>query len=266
MKTVCILAMLALPAFGQFGGAQNSFNQSDWVGLSDNVSTLSIHSLRPDGQTGPVTGKPFSAAEVRQTHQTLADGTHVDHTDTSAFYRDAQGRMRSESPRRVLIFDPVGGFTANLNTTAKTYQKYSAGGGADSTSIAVVGDSTWVDTSPHEPPGPAHANGPLPYHTELVRKLTTEDLGSQIVNGIAAKGSRITSTIPARTFGNDREVKIVNERWYSDALQVLVKTVNSDPRFGVTTYDLTNVVQAPPNPALFQVPSEYRLEQRIHHE
>src|SRR5260370_29246110 len=51
-------------------------------------------------QIGPVAGKPFSATEVRRTVQTLSDGTRVNHSDTTRFYRDAQGRMRAESPNR----------------------------------------------------------------------------------------------------------------------------------------------------------------------
>ena len=60
--------------------------------------------------------------------------------------------------------------------------------------------------------------------------------------------------------GNDRDFQVVNERWYSDDLKVLVKSTNTDPRYGVTTYDLTQVALGPPNPALFQVPGDYELQ------
>ena len=53
-------------------------------------------------------------------------------------------------------------------------------------------------------------------------------------------------------------MKVINERWYSDDWQVLLKSMNSDPSFGVTTYELTNIVQLQPDPALFLVPSEFR--------
>jgi hypothetical protein len=53
--------------------------------------------------------------------------------------------------------------------------------------------------------------------------------------------------------------KVVNEHWYPDILKVLVKSTNADPRYGVTTYDLTQVVPCPPNPALFQAPPDYQL-------
>jgi hypothetical protein len=85
----------------------------------------------------------------------------------------------------------------------------------------------------------------------------TEDLTPQFLNGVYAKGARVTTTIPARTIGNDHDLKVVNERWYSDDLKLLLKSSNSDPRFGVTTYELTEISQAPPDPALFQIPADY---------
>ena len=88
---------------------------------------------------------------------------------------------------------------------------------------------------------------------------SSEDLGVQVINGINVKGSRITMTIPAWAFGNNHEVNVVNERWYSDDLQVLVKSSNVDPRFGTTSYELTRIVQGVPNPAMFQVPPDYTL-------
>ena len=209
------------------------------------------------GQAGPVSNKPFSGVETRRTTQVLSDGTHVDRSDTSNFYRDAEGRMRSESPQRVLIYDPVTRQIYDLNPANKTYTKSAES--ATSVSIAVVNGGTYVrGRSGNISPLPTHMDLGIPARAARSVVTSTEELPRQSLNGVAVKGSRITSTIPPGTFGNDREVKIVTERWYSDDLQVLVKSTNSDPRFGTTTYELTNIVQGPPNPALFQVPADYR--------
>jgi hypothetical protein len=37
---------------------------------------------------------------------------------------------------------------------------------------------------------------------------------------------------------------------------MLVKSSNKDPRFGETTYELTNIDRNVPSPALFQVPAD----------
>jgi hypothetical protein len=209
------------------------------------------------GQAGPVVNKPFSGVEARHMTQVLGDGTHVDRSDTSNFFRDAAGRMRSESPDRILIYDPVTKLIYDLDPKHKTYTKRTDEG--TQVSIAVVNGGTYVRSqSGHISSTPTHVDLGIPVHAEKGVQTGTEDLPPQLLNGTAVKGSRFTSTIPAGTFGNDREVKIVNERWYSDDLQVLVKSTNNDPRFGITTYELSNIVQGPPNPALFQVPGDYR--------
>lgn len=40
---------------------------------------------------------------------------------------------------------------------------------------------------------------------------------------------------------------------------MLVKSVSTDPRFGTTTYELTNISRQPPDPSLFQVPADYSI-------
>lgn len=70
--------------------------------------------------------------------------------------------------------------------------------------------------------------------------------------------------IPVATLGNDRDIKLVDERWFSDDLRSLVKSINSDPRFGVTTYELTNIVQSDPDHSLFAIPSNYTLVEQSH--
>lgn len=206
---------------------------------------------RLDGQTGPVPGHPFTATEVRHTTQVLADGTRVDRSDTSMFARDERGRMRTGGDKSILIFDPVAGYNYGLNPLTKTYEKAELPQRLNSVSIAVAGGRRSTSTSS----GDGHFQSP-----GAPKGAVTEELPAQTIGGIYGKGSRITITIPAGTFGNDRDIKVVNERWYSEELQVLLKSTNSDPRFGVTTYELTNIVQGQPDAALFLVPSDYRLK------
>lgn len=86
---------------------------------------------------------------------------------------------------------------------------------------------------------------------------SVESLPSQMINGAMAEGTRTTETIPVGKIGNDRVINVVNERWFSNDLQLLLKSTSSDPRFGDTTYQLTNITQTSPDPSLFQIPAEY---------
>ncbi len=86
----------------------------------------------------------------------------------------------------------------------------------------------------------------------------TEDLGVQTIEGVDAVGTRTITTIPAGAIGNERPIDMVYERWYSNELQLVVMSKNSDPRFGEQTYRLTNIVRSEPDPSLFEVPSDYK--------
>jgi hypothetical protein len=91
--------------------------------------------------------------------------------------------------------------------------------------------------------------------------ITVDDLGIQVVNGVSAQGVRTTSVIPTGTFGNDHDLKTVTERWVSEDLHVLVKSIYTDSRSGATVYDLLNISQARPDPSLFQVPAGYTVQE-----
>jgi hypothetical protein len=86
-----------------------------------------------------------------------------------------------------------------------------------------------------------------------------ESLGTQMIEGVQAEGTRTTLTIPAGAIGNDLPIQIVSERWYSPELQTVVMTKHSDPRMGDTVYRLTNINRNEPAPSLFQAPPDYTV-------
>jgi hypothetical protein len=92
-------------------------------------------------------------------------------------------------------------------------------------------------------------------------EVNQESLGAQSIEGVMAEGTRLTLTIPAGKIGNERPIVTVNERWYSQELQTVVLTKNSDPRMGETTYRLTNINRSEPDPSLFQVPADYTVDE-----
>lgn len=263
-KTMFLSALLAMPCCAQQAAQNVAYQQPGWIAAPGSTK-INVHITRPDGQTGPVRGKPFSAIEVHSTKQTLSDGNRIDRSDTSKFYRDAEGRMRDEGEGNVLIFDPVGGATYEINPQAKTYVKWSAGSDKATTTIVAMKNGTWVNTTNRPGVGQAMQIVPkehVPYHSEHVTAYQTEDLGEKMLNGVPCKGTRTTMTIPIGEVGNTQEIKIIDERWYSEDLGALVKSSTNDPRFGVSTYELTNIVQTDPDVSLFQIPADYALKQR----
>ncbi|HZG54086.1 MAG TPA: energy transducer TonB [Pyrinomonadaceae bacterium] len=92
-------------------------------------------------------------------------------------------------------------------------------------------------------------------------KPVKESLGKQTIEGVEAEGTRTTITFPAGMMGNERPINIVSERWYSPELQTVVLTKHSDPRFGETSYRLTNINRSEPARTLFEVPSDYTVKE-----
>ncbi len=233
-------------------------------------------------------GKPFSATVTTKTTQTFLDGTRVNQTTTVNQYRDAEGRIRTETTRsgepagrvNIVIRDPVEGVSFNLDTVNKTANKIAIPGGAYSGSYALgVGGGGGTlgargGTAASTPGGAgggggrmgrgrggmsdASVDGP----SEAARtnpNNIVDDLGLQSINGVSARGTRITTVVPVGAIGNDKEFRSVTERWFSPELNMLVKSVSTDPRFGTTTYEVTSISRANPEPSLFRPPADFTI-------
>jgi hypothetical protein len=86
-----------------------------------------------------------------------------------------------------------------------------------------------------------------------------QDLGRQTIEGVEVAGKKTMVTIPVDQIGNDQPIEIVNERWMSDELKVLVRSRHSDPRIGENSFDLTRIDRSEPPAALFTVPEGYKI-------
>ena len=62
-----------------------------------------------------VKGAPYSAEEVNETNQMLADGTRIHRENKTTVYRDSEGRTRRETPDNITITDPVANVTYLLD-------------------------------------------------------------------------------------------------------------------------------------------------------
>jgi hypothetical protein len=89
---------------------------------------------------------------------------------------------------------------------------------------------------------------------------TSEDLGPATISGRPATATRTTRTIPAGAIGNQQAIAVTRTVYMSPDLKVPLQIVSEDPRFGTSTMTLTNIVQAEPDAALFQIPSGYAVK------
>src|SRR5215831_5636931 len=229
------------------------------AGIGEPIELLGVQSMHP-GKV--VTGAPYSATAVSETVQTLTDGNQITRKTQTLLFRDSQGRFRKESTAQgvgplasgqpktfVVIHDPVAGKAYALDSTNKVaheLQRFSGrvGGGPGA-------------------PGPSERLQER--RKDATNGVTTEDLGKQNIAGVVAQGTRHTLTIAAGEVGNQKPINIVTETWYSTDLQVVVKKTHSDPRFGTTTYTLSNIQQKEPDASLFSVPAGFTVSQGGRH-
>ena len=239
----------------------------------------------------PVKNAPYSAEAVTEIIQSLADGNRIVRKTTVSVYRDSQGRTRrdqalgaigpwvasGEVPKTSFINDPVAGTSYVLEHNTRTARQLPRlmPGSFPPMSAA----PTFTRALPAPPPGPGGAvwnmriAGPdsaqpdttgiqatvLPNMQPLPSGNQPESLGTQLIEGVKAEGTRSVVTIPAGAIGNELPIEISSERWYSPELQTVVLSRRSDPRFGKTEYRLTNLSRSEPPLSLFEVPPDYTL-------
>ncbi len=197
-----------------------------------------------------VANAPYSADVSNSTIQTLPDGNVIQRSTAGKVARDAAGRIYSQEtisggpfgqagPRTIVfISDPVAGYSYVLNATTKEAMRRALRQHGDSAQRAER-SATQSATTPD---------------------VSTIDLGTQAVNGVNAQGKRTSRTIAAGAVGNTQPISSTTETWYSPDLQIVVSSKRSDPRFGQSTYSLTNIQRQAPDPTLFQVPAGYTVK------
>ena len=298
MNRTCVLFATGLVCFPMTGPAQVQVQVQPGESFFQPAASLPAGRGGRGGVALPMvpseTGKPFSAMAISRSEQTYSDGTHVTHTVTMMEYRDMEGRTRMEPAeppapvKQITIRDPVAGVRYILNIAERTAAKTAI---ANVSGLPIV-QAPFLDSVPgigrgrggrggsggrggrggSAPSDPAEIQVYVQKLAEVsaaVQGLSrtagknpndiVEDLGTMSVNGVPAHGTRTTVVVPVGAIGNDREFRSVEERWFSDDLNLLVKSVSTDPRFGTTTYERRNISRQTPDPYLFQVPAGYSI-------
>jgi hypothetical protein len=205
----------------------------------------------------PVMGQPYSAVQVSQMVQTLADGTVIRNGPGPghAVMRDSAGRVRIErwivKPRNgnpglklVYVYDP----------NARELITWSSGGKGEKTAVDI--------TVPADKPRPqtvqprtesANAGRPKPV-------VTVEQLGAEMFDGVSVEAVKTTTIVPAGLVGNDAPIKRITEIWTSPDLKLIMKQQRSDPRTGELTVWLKDFSRAEPDPAMFHAPEGYTVK------
>jgi hypothetical protein len=164
-------------------------------------------------------------------YQKLADGTSIEHKSTVSLARDSQGRtwMKAKLPG-----DPL---------RPETMEWYS---------ISVYDPNMRTSTSwctCNKLATVKHFGDPLPRRTErdlgmegmdvylgpsssIRLKYHAEELPPLVIMGVTTRGSKAVRTIPAGVDGNDRDLTVTIQSWYSPELRLALVTIIDDPSEG----------------------------------
>jgi TonB family protein len=190
-----------------------------------------------------VSGLPFSAKVELQTVSQLQDGTLITHKTYNLDARDSAGRTHNEKrawitseneePKltSVELYDPATRTRTDLFPLAKLARQWVVGVTTQATPVAATAKP----------------------------ETTKEELGTDSMEGLPVKGTRVTQTYATGALGNDRPLTIVTEYWYAAELRINLLTKRTDPRYGVQTVHVTELEREEPDAALFAIGVEYKV-------
>jgi hypothetical protein len=232
-----------------------------------------------------VKGVPFSADTRTEFSQTLANGQKIYRKSTASLARDSEGRTRREQTidaigvyggtphQTIVINDPVAGVSYVLNPethvatkTPTTHMDLKSG---EAGTVRVIARSTGTATGEKiiingiDTAMAGAVVGGMHNTTQISSSINyrNESLGTMVIEGVSADGTKTIETIPAGSIGNDAPIEIVSERWYSPELGMVVKSLRSDPMSGENIYQLLNIRRTEPAAGLFQVPADYTVKE-----
>jgi hypothetical protein len=243
-------------------------------------------------------GAPYSAETAIESSQMLADGNRIINKTTGRVYRDGEGRTRREEDVKgrtvISIVDPVAGYSYSLDPVNKIAWRTATGASAaimgkleaaqqpnevrrvEGVEAKLEAERAQADRAKREQEkvaiarsagaggggGGAIAGGSGGVAPTWVARGTiapTTPLEHKMIDGLPVEGRKTTTVIPAGQIGNEQPITITSEEWRSADLNILVQTRRSDPRTGESSYRLTNIIRAEPDPSLFMVPTDYTV-------
>jgi hypothetical protein len=202
-----------------------------------------------------VAHSPYTAHYQITRIQKLPDGNVIRNDSTEISAVDTQGRQMSSTTgplpfggdslrTTVFVFDPI----------ARTHTVWSS-----------PGHQVTIGSMPE--PGAQHrcavnsTDGATSVRSERPKPVI-ESLGTDTIQGVEARGRRITTTYPAGEIGNQYPRVTTSEVWTATApglSGMVVRETSDDPRSGTRTKELVSYEPGEPDATVFQPPASYEI-------
>jgi hypothetical protein len=192
-----------------------------------------------------VSNQPYTAQTVTTWIATEDDGTRVPQKTISFQARDSQGRTclsgfpgndTSKPPRTLCetLFIPL-------------RRQFIQLAGPKTARV-----TTWPGT------------GPIPKKRDTSTAIMIEKLGGQMIHGIYAEGTRATWVRQSNDVPG-QNIYETEEAWVSPDLKIVVRVKNTStyPGSSDSTSEIVQLDRNEPDPALFEIPADYTIENQI---
>jgi hypothetical protein len=193
----------------------------------------------------PLPNAPFSATVQTEWTKYLTDGATQLIQNHRLIARDSLGRVFQERATFVAKDSPIASQVTRTDLAEPSTH-----------TVAFCEMRTHVcELRPYVGPPATVPAGPLANRSGFV----SENLGSQVLNGLDLIGTRETQTLNPIVAGSDRPIAVVKEFWYSRQLGLNVLTTRNDPRSGKEVFTVTDIHLGEPDATLFAMPAGFRV-------
>jgi hypothetical protein len=207
-------------------------------------------------------GAPYSATVKATRDQKLADGNAIHSSATTHQARDSAGRTMSQISAGC-NYGPDGQLLPLIRVTVNDPEsRTSISWGVNDSSPKVVRIVHQPEPVPLSSAEKVQRQQAAQMRPQSRTEVHSENLGSKIIVGVVADGSRTTRTIPAGEEGNDLPLETVEETWIAKDLRLVMLRTYDDPRSGRLKIEVVELNQGEPDPGLFAAPAGYSLEEQ----
>ena len=202
------------------------------------------------------TGEPYSLTSKTTSSKKFTDGSWHATVREERRMRDSAGRERYElldasgSPIVISLTDPV----AQTMVTLQPYFK----------SASVTHVPLPPAPTPEQEARTAEAHAKAAEYRALHPPSPDAEspLPPQSIAGIYAEGKRTINVLHAAKMPDGEAVRVVEETWTAPDLKIALARTSDDPRGQKINITVTELHRGEPDPALFQIPPDYKQVER----